>query len=168
MSFANIFSHSVSCLLVFVIISLAVQKLLILMKSHTFIFSFVSLAFGDVSWKSDGLLFKEFTYLLEREREGEHKLVERQREREKHIPHRVGSLTWGSIQYLETMTWAKGRHLMTIWATQMPHESTFKNMVNICFLSWIRKQAINMSTSSDRWTHEAYLLASIFLFGVWM
>ena len=56
--------------------------------------------------RKDGLLFKEFTYSLEREREreGEHKLVERQREREKHIPHRVGSLKWGSIQCLETMT----------------------------------------------------------------
>ena len=56
--------------------------------------------------RKDGLLFKEFTYSIEREREreGEHKLVERQREREKHIPHRVGSLKWGSIQCLETMT----------------------------------------------------------------
>ena len=35
----------------FFIVSLAVQKLFILMKSHKFIFSLVSLAFGDVSWK---------------------------------------------------------------------------------------------------------------------
>uniref|UniRef100_A0ABI7WZZ8 Uncharacterized protein n=1 Tax=Felis catus TaxID=9685 RepID=A0ABI7WZZ8_FELCA len=34
MSFANIFSHSVSCLLVFLIVSFAVQKLFILMRSQ--------------------------------------------------------------------------------------------------------------------------------------
>ena len=42
---------SVGCLLVFLTVSLAVQKLFILMTSHKFIFSFVSLAFGDVPWK---------------------------------------------------------------------------------------------------------------------
>ena len=48
MSFANIFSHSVSCLFVLLIVSLAVQKLFILMRSQEFIFAFVSLASGDV------------------------------------------------------------------------------------------------------------------------
>ena len=47
-SFANIFSHSVGCLLVFLTVPFAVQKLFILMKSHMFILFFVSLAFGDV------------------------------------------------------------------------------------------------------------------------
>uniref|UniRef100_A0A673UN16 Uncharacterized protein n=1 Tax=Suricata suricatta TaxID=37032 RepID=A0A673UN16_SURSU len=49
MSFATIFSHSVSCLLVFLIVSFAVQKLFILMRSQEFSFAFISLAFGDVS-----------------------------------------------------------------------------------------------------------------------
>uniref|UniRef100_A0ABI7WVE8 Uncharacterized protein n=1 Tax=Felis catus TaxID=9685 RepID=A0ABI7WVE8_FELCA len=34
MSFANIFSHSISCLLVLLIVSFAVQKLFILMRSQ--------------------------------------------------------------------------------------------------------------------------------------
>uniref|UniRef100_A0A8C3WGE9 Uncharacterized protein n=1 Tax=Catagonus wagneri TaxID=51154 RepID=A0A8C3WGE9_9CETA len=37
-SFETIFSHSVSCLLVFFLVSLAVQKLVSLMRSHWFIF----------------------------------------------------------------------------------------------------------------------------------
>ena len=41
---ANIFSHSVGWLFILLMISLAVQKLFSLMKSHLFIFSFVSLA----------------------------------------------------------------------------------------------------------------------------
>uniref|UniRef100_A0ABI8A1W5 Uncharacterized protein n=1 Tax=Felis catus TaxID=9685 RepID=A0ABI8A1W5_FELCA len=47
MSFANI-SHSVGCLLVLPIVSFAVQKLFILMRSQEFIFAFVSLASRDV------------------------------------------------------------------------------------------------------------------------
>ena len=47
-TFANIFSHSVGCLLVLSTVSYTVQKLFILMKSQYFIFAFVSLAFGDV------------------------------------------------------------------------------------------------------------------------
>ena len=45
-SFANIFSHSVSCLLIFsfFMVSFAVQKLVSLMRSHLFIFVFISLA----------------------------------------------------------------------------------------------------------------------------
>ena len=45
MSFANVFSHSVGCLLVLLIASFAVQKSFILMGP---IFAFVSLASGDV------------------------------------------------------------------------------------------------------------------------
>ena len=48
MSFVTIFSHSIGCLLVLLIVSFAVQKLFILMKSQQFIFAFVSLAFGVV------------------------------------------------------------------------------------------------------------------------
>ena len=56
-SFANIFSHSVGCLSVLLIVSLAVQKLLSLIKPHLFIFAFVSFALGDRSKKI--LLLKE-------------------------------------------------------------------------------------------------------------
>ena len=45
--FANIFSHSVGCLLVLFIVSFAVQKLLSLIQSHLFIFAFISFALGD-------------------------------------------------------------------------------------------------------------------------
>ena len=50
-SFENIFSHSVSCLLILLIVSFAVKKLFILMRSQQFIFAFVSLASGDMSSK---------------------------------------------------------------------------------------------------------------------
>ena len=39
--FANIFSHSVGCLLVLFMVSFSVQKLLSLLKSHLFIFVFI-------------------------------------------------------------------------------------------------------------------------------
>uniref|UniRef100_A0ABI7WJL0 Uncharacterized protein n=1 Tax=Felis catus TaxID=9685 RepID=A0ABI7WJL0_FELCA len=48
MSFANIFSHSVGCLLVLLIVSFAVQKIFILMKSQELIFAFDSLVSGDM------------------------------------------------------------------------------------------------------------------------
>ena len=47
-SFANIFSHMVGSLSMLLMFSLAVQKLFILMKSHLFIISFMSLALGDI------------------------------------------------------------------------------------------------------------------------
>ena len=50
-SLANIFSHVVGSLFMLLMFSLAVQKLLILMKSHFFILSFMSLALGDISVK---------------------------------------------------------------------------------------------------------------------
>ena len=40
-SFANIFSHSVCCLLILFRVSFVVQKLLSLIKSHLFIFVFI-------------------------------------------------------------------------------------------------------------------------------
>ena len=50
-SFANIFSHSVGCLFVLLMVSFAMQKLLGLIRSHLFIFAFISLALGDRSKK---------------------------------------------------------------------------------------------------------------------
>uniref|UniRef100_A0A8D0SI77 Uncharacterized protein n=1 Tax=Sus scrofa TaxID=9823 RepID=A0A8D0SI77_PIG len=46
-SFETIFSHSVSCLFVFFLVSFAVQKLFSLMRSHGFIFALISIALGD-------------------------------------------------------------------------------------------------------------------------
>ena len=48
--FANIFSHSVDCLLFMV--SFAVQNLLSLITSHLFIFAFISITLGDGSKKT--------------------------------------------------------------------------------------------------------------------
>ena len=50
-SFANIFSHSVGCLLVLFIASFAMQRLLSLSRSCLFIFAFVSIILGDISKK---------------------------------------------------------------------------------------------------------------------
>uniref|UniRef100_A0A4X1SGT3 Uncharacterized protein n=1 Tax=Sus scrofa TaxID=9823 RepID=A0A4X1SGT3_PIG len=46
-SFETIFSHSVSCFSVFLLVSFAVQKPVSLMRSHWFIFAFISVALGD-------------------------------------------------------------------------------------------------------------------------
>ena len=48
-SVANMFSHIVRSLCNLVLFSLAMQKLFILMRSHLFILSFMSLPLGDVS-----------------------------------------------------------------------------------------------------------------------
>ena len=48
-SLANMFSYTVGSLCNLVLFSLALQKLFILMRSHLFILSFMSLALGDVS-----------------------------------------------------------------------------------------------------------------------
>ena len=47
-SFANMFSHTVGSLFILLMFSLAMQKLFILMKSHLFILSFMSLPLGDI------------------------------------------------------------------------------------------------------------------------
>ena len=47
-SFRNIFSHSVGCLFVLLMVSFAVQKLLSLIRSHLFIFAFIS--FGRLDY----------------------------------------------------------------------------------------------------------------------
>ena len=46
-SFANMFSHTVDCLFILLNFSLAMQKLFILIESHLFILSLMSLALGD-------------------------------------------------------------------------------------------------------------------------
>ena len=46
LSFVNIFSHYISCLFLLFMVSFSVQKLFSLMKSHSFTFSFISLAVG--------------------------------------------------------------------------------------------------------------------------
>ena len=46
-SFANIFSQSEGFLLILFMVSLAVQKLVSLIRSHLFIFAFISIALGD-------------------------------------------------------------------------------------------------------------------------
>uniref|UniRef100_A0A8D1GTE1 Uncharacterized protein n=1 Tax=Sus scrofa TaxID=9823 RepID=A0A8D1GTE1_PIG len=45
--FETIFSHSVCCLFVLFLASFAKQKLISLMRSHWFIFAFISVALGD-------------------------------------------------------------------------------------------------------------------------
>ena len=46
-SFANIVSQSVGCLFVLFMVSFAVQELVSLIRSHLFIFAFISIASGD-------------------------------------------------------------------------------------------------------------------------
>ena len=48
-SLTNMFSHTVGSLFILMLFSLAMQKLFILMRSHLFILSFMSLALGDMS-----------------------------------------------------------------------------------------------------------------------
>ena len=50
-SFAIIFSHSEGCIFMLLIVSFVVQKLLILMRSHLFIFAFISITLGGGSWR---------------------------------------------------------------------------------------------------------------------
>ena len=50
-SFVNIFSHSEGCLFILFMVSIAVQKLLSLIKSHLFIFAFISITLGGGSKK---------------------------------------------------------------------------------------------------------------------
>ena len=50
-SFANIFSYSEGCLFVLFIVSFAAQKLLSFIRSHLFIFSFISITLGGRSEK---------------------------------------------------------------------------------------------------------------------
>uniref|UniRef100_A0A8D0IB40 Uncharacterized protein n=1 Tax=Sus scrofa TaxID=9823 RepID=A0A8D0IB40_PIG len=58
-SFENIFSHSVSCLFGFFLISFAVKKLVSLIRSHWFILGFISVALGDCPEKTIVRLMSE-------------------------------------------------------------------------------------------------------------
>uniref|UniRef100_A0A8D0IK26 Uncharacterized protein n=2 Tax=Sus scrofa TaxID=9823 RepID=A0A8D0IK26_PIG len=58
-SFETIFSHSVSCLFFFFMVSFAVQKLVSLTRSHWFIFAFISIALGDQPEKTFVRLMSE-------------------------------------------------------------------------------------------------------------
>ena len=53
-SFANIFSQFIGCLFVLFVTPFAVRKLLCLIRSHLFIFAFISVALGD--WPKKTLL----------------------------------------------------------------------------------------------------------------
>ena len=50
-SFAIIFSHSQGCLFTLLIVSFIEQKLLSFIRSHLFIFAFISITLGDGSWR---------------------------------------------------------------------------------------------------------------------
>ena len=50
-SLANMFSYIIGSLFILMLFSLAMQKLFNLMRSHLFIFSFMSLVLGDISVK---------------------------------------------------------------------------------------------------------------------
>ena len=51
-SFVIIFSHSEGCLFTLLIVSFVVHKLLILIRSHLFIFAFISNILSGGSWRS--------------------------------------------------------------------------------------------------------------------
>ena len=65
-SFANIFSHSVGILFVLLIVSFVVHKLLSFIRSHLFIFVFISIALGGEAKKDLAVIYvKEcFSYLF--------------------------------------------------------------------------------------------------------
>ena len=50
-SFAIIFSHCEGCLFTLLIVSFVLQKLLSLIRSHLFIFAFISNILGGGSWR---------------------------------------------------------------------------------------------------------------------
>ena len=61
-SFTNIFSHSIDCLFVLFLVSFAVQNLVSLIRSHLFIFAFMSIALGD--WPKKTLLQSHLFLIL--------------------------------------------------------------------------------------------------------
>ena len=67
-SFANIFSHSIYCLFILLMVSFAVQKLLSLIRSHLYIFVFISITLGDGSKNNIAAIYvKEcFAYVSSR------------------------------------------------------------------------------------------------------
>ena len=63
-SLANIFSHSVGCLFVLFMVLFAVQKLVNLIRSHLFIFAFISVALGYRPKKTFVRLISENVLLI--------------------------------------------------------------------------------------------------------
>ena len=65
-SFVNVFSHSVDCFLTLQMVFFAVQKLLSLIRSHLFIFIFISFTLGDKSKKKITAIYVEecFAYVF--------------------------------------------------------------------------------------------------------
>ena len=65
-SFAIIFSHSEGCLYTLLAVSFVVPKLLILLRSHLFIFAFISSILGGRSLEDPAVMyFREcFAYAL--------------------------------------------------------------------------------------------------------
>ena len=60
-SFANIFSHSVGCLFTLLMVSFGMQKLFSLIRSHLFIFVFISIALGGESKDLASVYLKEYS-----------------------------------------------------------------------------------------------------------
>ena len=60
-SLANMFSHTVGSLFILILFYLVMQKLFILMRSHLFILSFMSLALGDISVKNCCVKYLRFS-----------------------------------------------------------------------------------------------------------
>ena len=58
-SLANIFLHSIGCLLILMMVSFAVQRLLRLSRPHLLIFAFVSFALGDRSKENSTTIYAE-------------------------------------------------------------------------------------------------------------
>ena len=54
-SFANVFSQSIGCLFILFMVSIAVQKLVSLIRSHSFIFAFISIALAGL--KNAGMIY---------------------------------------------------------------------------------------------------------------
>ena len=65
-SFAIIFSHPEGCLFTLLIVSFIVQKLLILIRSHLFIFGFISNILGGGSLEDPAVMYvgECFAYVL--------------------------------------------------------------------------------------------------------
>ena len=62
-TFENIFSLTIRCLFDLLIVSFAVQKLLSLIRSHLFIFAFISFALRDSSKKKIATIYVRMFFL---------------------------------------------------------------------------------------------------------
>ena len=62
--FAMIFFHSEGCFSSLLIVSFVVQKLLILIRSHMFIFAFISITLGDGSYPAGVYVRECFAYVF--------------------------------------------------------------------------------------------------------